>query len=123
MLLDERRIDDYAALFTTDGEWVGNMGRAAGREQIVTLMRAGLDVTTDESQGSYHFVFNPHIDVSGDTASARSGFAFVARDPEDQPDVRMIGHYEDLLARTSEGWRFTRRQAFLDIPWKRTPRW
>lgn len=121
-LLDERRIEEYAALFTVDGEWIGNLGRARGRDAIVALMQRALEPVDDPSLANYHLVFNPEVAVDGDSATARSHFAFVARDAGDRPDVRMVGHYEDVLTRTPDGWRFARRQAFVDIPWKRTPR-
>lgn len=122
-LLDERRIEEYAALFTADGEWVGNLGRAQGRGQIISLMRRALEPVDDPSVANYHIVFNPEITVTGDSANARSGFGYLGRNADDRPDLRMVGHYEDGLVRTDEGWRFARRQAFVDIPWKRTPRW
>ena len=69
-----------------------------------------------ESGNDFHLVANPDIEVDGDRATASSTWVFVTRDGGDRPQVSLLGHYTDVLARTPEGWRFLRREAFCDIP-------
>ena len=62
-------------------------------------------------------MLNPVIDVDGDSATARSTWAFVTRSDTDAPVFLMLGTYYDELRRTEAGWRFARRVAYSDIPY------
>jgi ketosteroid isomerase-like protein len=115
--LDQRDFKSYASLFTDDAEWVGNLGKVVGPEQIEQLLEATLEVWDDDRQRTYHLVLNPEIDVDGDTATARSTWGYVTRDEQDAPVLLMLGRYLDQLRRTPQGWRFSRRVAYSDIPY------
>lgn len=117
--LDARRLREYAELFAPDGTWTGGLGTATGPDAIVRLLEGGLVQLDLPSGGTYHLTFNPIVHVDGDTATATSRYAYLVRDDTDRPVVSLIGHYEDELVRRAEGWRFRRREAFTDIPWKR----
>jgi ketosteroid isomerase-like protein len=115
--LDQRDFKSYASLFTDDAEWVGNLGKVVGPEQIEQLLKATLELCDDDRQRTYHLVLNPEIDVDGDTATARSTWGYVTRDERDAPVLLMLGRYLDQLRRTPQGWRFSRRVAYSDIPY------
>jgi uncharacterized protein (TIGR02246 family) len=115
--LDQRDLKAYAALFTDDAVWVGNLGKAVGPAEIEALLVRTLEVYPSDRERTYHLVMNPVIDVDGDTATALSNWGYVTRDDHDAPVFEMLGHYVDDLVRTAEGWRFQRREAYSDIPY------
>lgn len=115
--LDQRDFAAYAALFTDDAEWIGNLGKVVGPAQIERLLGETLEVWDDDRQRTYHLVLNPVIDVDGDTARAESTWAYVTRDEHDAPVLLMVGRYLDQLRRTPDGWRFCRRVAYSDVPY------
>jgi ketosteroid isomerase-like protein len=117
-LLDRRDFAAYAKLFTEDGEWLGNLGCAKGPAEIEQLLIRTLDGWTGESSAHLHLVDNVVIDVDGDRAEATSTWVYITRDFSDNPVLSLIGHYEDVLARTDAGWRFLRRVAYLDFPYE-----
>jgi ketosteroid isomerase-like protein len=117
--LDTRDFVAYSLLFAEDGEWVGNLGVARGPAEIKKM----LDDTAGKGLGmaiepgaDYHLVANPDIHVDGDRATATSTWVFITRDPDDRPQVALMGHYDDVLVRTGAGWRFQRREAYCDVP-------
>jgi uncharacterized protein (TIGR02246 family) len=117
-LLDRRDFAAYARLFAEDGEWLGNLGRAKGHAEIEQLLVRTLDGWAGESSAHLHLVDNVVIDVDGDRATAQSTWVYITRDFSDNPVLSLIGHYEDVLTRTEAGWRFLRREAYLDFPYE-----
>src|SRR5687768_4082929 len=67
--LDSRELAAYAALFATDGEWVGGFGTVKGRANIQAFMEKSLG-TGPNRGGSHHIMSNFVIRVKGDTATA-----------------------------------------------------
>jgi uncharacterized protein (TIGR02246 family) len=115
--LDRRDFAAYASLFTDDAVWIGNLGKCVGPEQIQSMLEQTLEVFDSDAERAHHLVVNPVIDVDGDTAAARSTWAFVTRSDDDAPVVLMLGTYYDELRRTDDGWRFSQRVAYSDIPY------
>jgi uncharacterized protein (TIGR02246 family) len=115
--LDQRDFKAYAALFTDDAVWVGNLGKATGPAEIEALLVRTMDVYASDRERTYHLVMNEQIDVDGDTATAWSNWGYVTRAEGDAPRFEMLGHYVDDLLRTPDGWRFQRREAYSDIPY------
>jgi ketosteroid isomerase-like protein len=115
--LDERDFTAYSELFTPAGEWVGNLGASKGPAAIKQMLddTAGQGFSVDPGE-DFHLVANPDIHVDGDRATASSTWVFVTRDGDDRPQVSLMGHYTDVLARTPDGWRFLRREAYCDVP-------
>ncbi len=112
------RLDDgdYAgvgALFTADGEWIAPYSRATGPEEIVAMLARNIP---DPAKGPVrkHFVMNSLIRCTGDTATARASY-FVVIGEGAGPVPVVAGTYEDVLVRTSEGWRFRSRRLVHDI--------
>lgn len=115
--LDQRDFAAYAALFTDDAEWIGNLGKVVGPQQIEELLRQTLEVWESDTERTHHLVLNPVIEVDGDTATATSNWGYVTRSDDDAPVFLMLGRYLDQLRRTPDGWRFSRRVAYSDIPY------
>jgi ketosteroid isomerase-like protein len=115
--LDQRDFKAYASLFTDDAVWMGNLGKCVGPEQIEEMLNKTLAVFDSDRDRQHHLVLNPVIDVDGDTATAKSTWAFVTRSDADAPVFSMLGTYYDELRRTDDGWKFSRRVAYSDIPY------
>ena len=115
--LDARDFKAYASLFTEDAFWGGNLGKAIGPDEIEALLVQTLEVYPSDLERTYHLVMNPIITVDGDRAKAKSNWGFVTRSDTDAPVLQMLGRYSDELRRTADGWRFSRRVAYSDIPY------
>jgi uncharacterized protein (TIGR02246 family) len=116
--LDRRDFKAYASLFTDDAVWVGNLGKATGPAEIEALLVRTMEVYASDRERTHHLVMNDQIDVDGsDVATATSNWGYVTRGEGDAPVFEMLGHYVDTLVRTSDGWRFQRREAYSDIPY------
>jgi ketosteroid isomerase-like protein len=115
--LDQRDFKAYASLFTNDAEWMGNLGKCKGPKQIEQMLKKTLAVFESDRDRQHHLVLNPVIDVDGDTATASSTWGFVTRSESDAPVLSMLGTYYDELRRTDDGWKFSQRVAYSDIPY------
>ena len=103
----------FADLFTNDGEFVGQRGHAQGREALAAYCRGGRKPTL----GISHFIVNPVIDVTPDGVTGKQYLIVANIGENNQPGGEFSttgGHYEDAYAKTSNGWRFRRRE-FIPI--------
>jgi hypothetical protein len=85
----------------------GEVGRYSGADAITGLMEQ-----LHSAMGpTYHRLTNFTITVDGDRATARSYVhAVLQAIPDDTTSwVEALGHYDDELVRTSDGWRIARR--------------
>ena len=105
----------YSRLFAKDGEWIGGFGSVKGPAAIEAFMAKNIG-TPGKPSGTYHQLTNFIIDVHGDTATAWSRWAYVTPGPDKKPAIAQGGHYEDTLVRENGQWKFSRREAFVDIP-------
>lgn len=113
--LDAHDYGAYSRLFAKDGEWVGGFGTVKGPAAIEALMVKSIG-TPGKPSGTYHLLTNFLIDVHGDTATAWSRWTFVTPGADKKPAMALGGHYEDTLVRENGHWKFSRREAFSDIP-------
>jgi len=116
--LDERDFAAYSKLFVEDGVWIGNLGSATGPAEIEQLLIRTLERHEDPAERHLHLIDNPVIDVVGDHGTAEMTWVYITRDFRDSPVLSLIGHYRDQLVRTAEGWKFKRREAYLDFPYE-----
>jgi 3-phenylpropionate/cinnamic acid dioxygenase small subunit len=112
-LLDAYQLNEFAALFTADGEWISRNGTAKGPEAIERLLR-GLVPEPAPGKRRKHFTTNIVIALAGDSGTVVSNF-LVVRDSEAGPVIAVAGTYDDTVARTPEGWKFKSRRLSHDI--------
>jgi 3-phenylpropionate/cinnamic acid dioxygenase small subunit len=112
-LLDGYRLREFAALFTSDGEWISRNGTATGPKAIEELLR-GLVPQPAAGRRRKHFTANAIIELFGDRAKITSNF-LVARDSEAGPAIAVAGTYDDTVVKTAEGWKFKSRKLSHDI--------
>ena len=120
--LDSRDFKRYASLFARDGAWSGGTGSVSGGPQaiydfMVTNIGGVKPGGTPPPVGfgrSYHIMSSFTINVTGDTATASSRWAFVTA--ARGPGIQVAGRYEDTLVREDGVWKFKTRQAFNDLP-------
>ena len=102
---------DWALLRTCWTEHVdvdyGEVGQYAGADAITGLM----EQLHNAMGPTYHRLTNFAIAVDGDRATARSYVhAVLQAIPDDETSwVEALGHYDDELTRTPDGWRIARR--------------
>ena len=72
---------------------------------------------TGESDGASPPRRQPVVEVDGDRATASSTWVYITRDFSDNPVLSLIGHYRRRPTRTDGGWKFLRREAYLDFPY------
>ena len=120
--LDARDLHAYSRLFCADGEWSGNTGHAKGPDAIQAMLEERL-APNPPAPGptSRHVVSNPVIEVDRDSATASVTWALIRRGDGDEPELALLGHYDDELAREDGRWRFKRRRAHIDIPDRPAP--
>jgi 3-phenylpropionate/cinnamic acid dioxygenase small subunit len=116
--LDSRDFVSFSELFAEEeGEWVGGLGAAKGRQAIFELMDKSIGHNRPRTgPPSYHVFSNEQISVDGDQASATTKWIFVMQNDETSPRWVYLGHYDDTFVREDGRWRFLKRQAFTDIP-------
>ena len=112
-LLDGYRLDQFAALFTADGEWTSRNGTAKGPADIERLLR-GMVPEPAPGRRRKHFTANIIVDLAGDSATVISNF-LVVRDSEAGPVIAVAGTYDDIVVRTAAGWKFKSRKLSHDI--------
>jgi hypothetical protein len=113
--LDAHDFVAYGRLFATNGEWIGGFGTVKGPSEIEAFMIKNIG-TPGKPSGTYHLLTNFIIDVHGDNATAWSRWNFVTPGADKKPAIAQGGHYEDTLLRENGHWKFSRREAVVDIP-------
>lgn len=85
----------------------GDLGHFTNVDDFTTLMTQ----IHDGMGQTYHRISNVVMDVDGDRATARSYVhALLMTIPGDSASwVDALGHYDDELVRTSNGWRIAKR--------------
>jgi hypothetical protein len=118
ILLDQRDLAGYSALFAGNGTWTGPyIGRAQGPAAIQNLLERKLgDVAGKAPEGAHHIMSNMAITIDGDTATAWSRWTFVVGGDGRKPTLALSGHYDDVLVRESGRWRFQSRIVSGDLP-------
>ncbi|HMB74109.1 MAG TPA: nuclear transport factor 2 family protein [Gammaproteobacteria bacterium] len=114
---DARDYRAFADLFAdNDGEWVGGLGSAKGREAIFELMdrTIGHDPQPGGS-GTYHIMTNDQIVIDADRASAVTKWIYLTPNAANNPQMVFLGHYDDRFVRENGRWKFLRREAPVDI--------
>ena len=104
--VDEGRVDDVLACFTTGGAVEIPGTGVLNREAMVRLFEA--------VAGSVHLTTDAIIEVHGDCARQHCSLLVVGGSSGAERKILTTGRYDDELARTADGWRFARRLVVLD---------
>src|SRR5215813_11528121 len=119
-LLDRRDLDAYGRLFADDGEWLGGTGYGKGPAGITAMLTQRLAGNpAPPGPTSWHLVTEPDIHLHGDHASGTVTWALIQRGDGDIPVMRLLGHYDDVYVREGGRWRYQRRIAYTDIPYRK----
>ena len=117
--LDARDLDAYGRLFAEDGEWLGGTGYGQGPAGITAMLKERLAGNPGPpGPTSWHLVTESGVDVRGDWATGTVTWALIQRGDGDQPVMRLLGHYDDVYVRERGRWRYRRRIAYTDIPYR-----
>ncbi|HEU0169651.1 MAG TPA: nuclear transport factor 2 family protein [Chloroflexota bacterium] len=104
--LDARKFPEWAGLFTEDGDWNGNVSRAA----ILDNIASGALAKRPELRRK-HVCTNIIMRVNGGEAQAESDFVmYDANGPAEPWHVAAWGRYVDTLVQRPEGWLFATRK-------------
>lgn len=111
--IDARNFDALDDLFTADAQidYSATGGISGGLGEIKPFLQSTLPMF----KASQHFVTNPLIQLSGDTASCKSLlFNPMTMEREDGPHTLFIGAwYIDEFVRRAPGWRIQARKQQL----------
>jgi len=111
--LDARDFATYSSLFAEDGEWVGGFGSVKGPANIKAFMEKNMG-TGANTTNNYHLLSNFVINVTGDTATAWSRWAFVQPQQNGGAVIAQAGRYDDTFVRENGVWKFKKRTAGND---------
>ena len=118
--LDARDLDAYGRLFAADGEWLGGTGYGQGPAGITAMLKEKLAGNPGPpGPTSWHLVTESGVDVRGDWATGTVTWALIQRGDGDRPVMRLLGHYDDVYVREHGRWRYRRRVAHTDIPYRK----
>lgn len=103
-LVDSRRWEALADLFTQDGEFIG-FAHAIGRPQILSFFR---DTVSGLNEAMWHFCTNPTLTIEGETATGQLSLQYLSR--KGGVSYVSAGHYDDSFRKEGGRWRFRRRK-------------
>ncbi|KXX59687.1 nuclear transport factor 2 family protein [Rhodococcus sp. LB1] len=108
--LDQHAVDEWVGCWADDGRFIATYGtftgHAAIKEFIVGHIAAG------KEDGARHLMSNYVIEGDGDRATS---YCVVLKvQVEKAPHIIASGVYNDVLVRTSQGWKFESRQLDVD---------
>ncbi|MBN8830585.1 MAG: nuclear transport factor 2 family protein [Sphingomonadales bacterium] len=115
--IDGRDIRAYAEGFTEDGVWAGVVGRGVGPKGVEEILGKYMKPWESHSTRTWHTTLDFVVDVDGDTATSTSKFQHITHDEKGELRVWHLGAYDDRLVRTPAGWKFTRRNAYVIVPY------
>ena len=87
-----------------------------GRDVLVSMFKSW-ESGFSEKPGHYakHFSMNPQVKINGNTATVREEFLVLHSDSDDEENMWVIGHYEDLVEKSSDGkWRYKSLTAHVE---------
>ena len=105
LLGDQGAPEDYRRVYAPTAVWQMGDAIQSGADEIVAAAAARrAEGVSGPGTGTRHLVTPLTVEVTGDTATAVSYYAFLAGRA-----IAVTGTYRDQLARTELGWQITRR--------------
>jgi 3-phenylpropionate/cinnamic acid dioxygenase small subunit len=112
-LCDDGRFDEWGQLFTDDATFTVMGTTHTGRGDVQAFITAA---QPPEARGR-HLISQPRLTIDGDSAEARTDYAFVGRTDRGRLAVTSSGRYLDRFVRDGGRWRFASREiVFLGDP-------
>jgi hypothetical protein len=113
-LRDDKRFDEWVALFTEDGTFQYGPHTLVGRSAIAD--HVGTLLANDRGK---HLCLNSIIEISCDRAAVSSDFVKI--DPTEPPEppsfhVRTMGRYDDQFVREGDAWKIAVRRVLIVLP-------
>jgi len=106
LLGDEGAPEDYRQVYARDAVWRMGEHVQSGADEIVAAAAARrAEGVSGPGTGTRHLVTPLTVEVTGDSATAVSYYAFLSG-----PAIAVTGTYRDELARGGRGWQITRRE-------------
>jgi hypothetical protein len=109
-LADTKDWGGYSELFVETGTFDSphSVGTVTGVKEIRERLGGAYG---DDPADAVHLFHNIEVNVNGDRATARSVWTYMRPGKNGYPpQVLMSGNYEDVLLRTSTGWKFEIRK-------------
>lgn len=101
----------WAKTFTPDGEFIIGNNKTVGREKLAEF--AKLKPGAPPANAPHHYATNIKIDPSPEGARGGAYFFNVTTPEGKQPaSITTTGTYEDIIVKTSDGWRFKQRKFY-----------
>jgi len=116
--------EEYADLFTADGEIAAGGGRvlAKGRDALMEQARRDHDRFGDtDANGRWtsimrHLISNAQIELTGDTTAEGTCYVTtVVKKGDVGPAILSISRYADRYVKAGGEWRIERREIFLEF--------
>lgn len=108
--LDAHEVEAWAGCWVPDGKFIATYGTFEGHEAIKEFIRG--HIKAGKEDGARHTLVNYVIEGDGDRATVYS--LVVKVQVEKAPFIIATGVYNDVVVRTSEGWKFESRQLDVD---------
>jgi SnoaL-like domain len=118
--LDARNYAAYASLFARDGVWTGGFGSATGPREIQEMLEKNLSKAEPGfiNKSSFHLMTTMVVEVTGNTATARSRYLFFTATADNKPGPNLAGRYVDEFVREDGKWKIKRRTTHGVVPWR-----
>lgn len=105
--IDKRQYQLLATVFTAECDVdYGEIGHWHTADAVIEFM----DAVHAAAGYTLHRLSNVAVTVEGDHAEARTYLDGLILAADNEHGVSAVGFYDDVLARTADGWRITRRQ-------------
>jgi ketosteroid isomerase-like protein len=96
----------FAALFTEDGKYVSRRGESVGRAAIYKNLADRISLSPPDRE-TMHLFGEPVVEVTGDTAHARSPYVGYGRIGDAPWEIMSVGRFHTWLVRQGGKWLFT----------------
>ncbi|MBV7392210.1 MULTISPECIES: nuclear transport factor 2 family protein [Enterococcus] len=101
---NQRKVKEYLALFTEDGEITGVLGSTTGQEQLANFIARTWEKESDDLHLTNSIMITQLTDQ---TAEATSILLIVEKENKTIADVSQINH---RLVKIDGSWKFTQRK-------------
>jgi hypothetical protein len=108
--LDAHEVEAWAGCWVPNGKFIATYGTFEGHEAIKEFIRG--HIKAGKEDGARHTLMNYVIEGDSDRATVYS--LVVKVQVEKAPFIIATGVYNDVVVRTSEGWKFESRQLDVD---------